>query len=234
MPLPKLPTRMGAMISVLDHPEAAPTPAPVKAEAPVAASQPRAKRPAAVKAAAVALVAPAPAPEAPAKTQEPAIATPISRPAKQTRIPAAKRKLFVLDTNVLLHDSNSLFKFQQHDIFLPMIVLEELDHQKKGMSEVARNARQVSRFLDGLVGSSTSLEKGVDLDTLGNQEALGSLAGKRAAPPKPRREELGRRCVQQRRPGLEPHLLLAFDEAGRRWAAHGRDRGSDPAELRRL
>lgn len=174
MPLPKLPTRMGAMISVLDHPEAAPTPAPAKAEAPVVASQPRAKRPAAAKAA-VALVAPAPVPATQAEAQEPAITALPSRIVKQTRIPAAKRKLFVLDTNVLLHDSNSLFKFQQHDIFLPMIVLEELDHQKKGMSEVARNARQVSRFLDGLVGSSTSLEKGVDLDTLGNQEALGSL-----------------------------------------------------------
>ncbi|HWL28785.1 MAG TPA: PhoH family protein [Burkholderiaceae bacterium] len=94
---------------------------------------------------------------------------------RKARLPVAKRKLFVLDTNVLLHDSNSLFKFEEHDIFLPMIVLEELDHQKKGMSEVARNARQVSRFLDGLVSGSTELEKGVALDALGNQEALGDL-----------------------------------------------------------
>jgi PhoH-like ATPase len=94
---------------------------------------------------------------------------------RKVRLPVAKRKLFVLDTNVLLHDSNSLFKFEEHDIFLPMIVLEELDHQKKGMSEVARNARQVSRFLDGLVSGSGELEKGVELDALGNQEALGKL-----------------------------------------------------------
>src|SRR5690606_6004908 len=60
-------------------------------------------------------------------------------------------------------------------IFLPMMVLEELDHQKKGMSEVARNARQVSRFLDGLVSGANDLGKGLELDALGNQEALGHL-----------------------------------------------------------
>ena len=59
-------------------------------------------------------------------------------------------KLFVLDTNVLMHDPMSLFRFEEHDVFLPMITLEELDNHKKGMSEVARNARQVSRELDGL------------------------------------------------------------------------------------
>ena len=59
-------------------------------------------------------------------------------------------KLFVLDTNVLMHDPTSLFRFEEHDIFLPMITLEELDGHKKGMSEVARNARQVSRDLDAL------------------------------------------------------------------------------------
>jgi PhoH-like ATPase len=56
-----------------------------------------------------------------------------------------------LDTNVLMHDPTSIFRFQEHDIFLPMIVLEELDRGKKGMSEVARNVRQVSRFLDQLM-----------------------------------------------------------------------------------
>ena len=108
---------------------------------------------------------------------QPAAAQPSSRNrgAKRARLPAAERKLFVLDTNVLLHDSNSLFKFEEHDIYLPMIVLEELDHHKKGMSEVARNARQVSRFLDSLVNESEDLEKGVNLDALGNLEALGQL-----------------------------------------------------------
>jgi PhoH-like ATPase len=61
------------------------------------------------------------------------------------------KKLFILDTNVLMHDPVSLFRFQEHDIYLPMTVLEELDHSKKGLSEVARNARQASRFLDELL-----------------------------------------------------------------------------------
>ncbi|HWO99417.1 MAG TPA: PhoH family protein [Methylococcus sp.] len=65
--------------------------------------------------------------------------------------PTTASKLFVLDTNVLMHDPTSLFRFQEHDLFIPMIVLEELDHAKKGLSEVSRNARQASRFLDELV-----------------------------------------------------------------------------------
>jgi PhoH-like ATPase len=58
----------------------------------------------------------------------------------------------VLDTNVLMHDPMSMFRFQEHDVFLPMAVLEELDAAKKGVSEVARNAREVSRLLDDLIG----------------------------------------------------------------------------------
>ena len=69
---------------------------------------------------------------------------PSTRSAKAT----AATKLFVLDTNVLMHDPTSLFRFEEHDVFLPMVVLEELDDHKKGMSEVSRNARQASRFLD--------------------------------------------------------------------------------------
>jgi len=68
------------------------------------------------------------------------------------------KKLFVLDTNVLMHDPTALFRFKEHDIFLPMIVIEELDHGKKGLSETARNVRQASRFLDGLI-SNVSQEK---------------------------------------------------------------------------
>ena len=73
-----------------------------------------------------------------------------------SRVPASKpdvQKLFVLDTNVLMHDPTSLFRFEEHDIYLPMFVLEELDAHKKGVTEVARNARQASRFLDELVSS---------------------------------------------------------------------------------
>jgi PhoH-like ATPase len=65
------------------------------------------------------------------------------------------QRLFVLDTNVLMHDPTALFRFQEHDLFIPMMVLEELDNNKKGRSEVARNARQTSRFIDDLVTDTT-------------------------------------------------------------------------------
>ena len=66
-------------------------------------------------------------------------------------MPDAARKLFVLDTNVLMHDPTSLFRFEEHDLFIPMMTLEELDANKKGLTEVARNARQASRMLDDIV-----------------------------------------------------------------------------------
>ncbi len=64
------------------------------------------------------------------------------------------RHLFVLDTNVLMHDPSAIFRFQEHDVFVPMVVLEELDAAKKGLSEVAGNARHVSRLLDTLIGDA--------------------------------------------------------------------------------
>ncbi|MCR2746688.1 PhoH family protein [Limnobacter parvus] len=85
------------------------------------------------------------------------------------------KKIFVLDTNVLMHDPVSLFRFEEHDVFLPLITLEELDNHKKGMSEVARHARQVSRSLDALMENIDDIEKGVALDRLGNVDALGRL-----------------------------------------------------------
>jgi PhoH-like ATPase len=85
-------------------------------------------------------------------------------------------KLFVLDTNVLLHDPMCLFRFEEHDIFLPMIVLEELDAHKKGMTEVARNARQTSRTLDALAGhQGADITMGLPLSTTGHREAGGKL-----------------------------------------------------------
>src|SRR5580698_6724572 len=65
------------------------------------------------------------------------------------------RRLFVLDTNVLMHDPTAIFRFEEHDIYLPMVVLEELDANKKGLSEASRNARQVSRFLDDIMTGVT-------------------------------------------------------------------------------
>ncbi|MDO8413041.1 MAG: PhoH family protein [Gallionellaceae bacterium] len=95
------------------------------------------------------------------------------------KVPAASKpstKLFVLDTNVLMHDPTCLFRFEEHDIYLPMFVLEELDNNKKGMTEVARNARQTSRFLDGLIGEDTrDMEQGVTLQTAANKAATGRL-----------------------------------------------------------
>ncbi|MFX1672499.1 PhoH family protein [Paraburkholderia sp. A2WS-5] len=85
------------------------------------------------------------------------------------------QKLFVLDTNVLMHDPTCLFRFEEHDVFLPMMTLEELDNHKKGMSEVARNARQVSRTLDQLVANAGPISEGISLDRLGSREALGRL-----------------------------------------------------------
>jgi PhoH-like ATPase len=88
---------------------------------------------------------------------------------------SAVTKLFVLDTNVLMHDPTSLFRFEEHDVFLPMVTLEELDDHKKGMSEVARNARQASRFLDEIVSQGGDIEKGFSLKTKGGQQADGCL-----------------------------------------------------------
>ncbi|HEY3635045.1 MAG TPA: PhoH family protein [Caldimonas sp.] len=88
--------------------------------------------------------------------------------------------LFVLDTNVLMHDPTSLFRFDEHDIYLPMITLEELDSHKRGMTEVARNARQVSRDLDALAANMTRRDaagrsEGIPLNGTGHREAAGKL-----------------------------------------------------------
>lgn len=74
-----------------------------------------------------------------------------TRKARTAGATASTAKLFVLDTNVLMHDPTSLFRFEEHDVFVPMETLEELDAHKKGMSEIARNARQASRFLEELI-----------------------------------------------------------------------------------
>ena len=100
--------------------------------------------------------------------------SPLSRAASQS----GETKLFVLDTNVLMHDPTCLFRFEEHDIYLPMITLEELDNHKRGMSDVARNVRQVTRTLDQLVADvdeTELMEKGIPLNKLGNREAQGHL-----------------------------------------------------------
>ena len=128
---------------------------------------------------------------APARPDVPAVA----RPTASARTPASSgnaaaapsrrtrkarhqgpSRLFVLDTNVLLHDPMALFRFEEHDIFLPMIVLEELDGHKKGMTEVARNGRQTSRQLDALAGvKGADMTQGLALNSTGYVDAGGKL-----------------------------------------------------------
>lgn len=135
------------------------TPAPVSTPRPQAAIQVETRAP---TVSTPAYVPPVAAPQAPARPKR-----------SKSNGPA---KLFVLDTNVLLHDPMCLFRFEEHDIFLPMIVLEELDGHKKGTTEVARNGRQTSRTLDALAAAQDAdIAKGLKLDTTGHREAGGKL-----------------------------------------------------------
>lgn len=86
-------------------------------------------------------------------------------------------RLFILDTNVLMHDPGALFRFHDSHIYLPMAVIEELDAAKKGMSEVARNVRQVSRLLDELIenADANAIERGIPLPAVGNGPRPGRL-----------------------------------------------------------
>ncbi|TPW14511.1 MAG: PhoH-like ATPase, partial [Halothiobacillaceae bacterium] len=82
-----------------------------------------------------------------------------------------RKRLYVLDTNVLIHDPACFFRFQEHDLFLPMVVIEELDNNKRGHSEVARSARQASRFIEEIMqgASRASIEEGLALPTPVNE-----------------------------------------------------------------
>jgi PhoH-like ATPase len=64
------------------------------------------------------------------------------------------RKTFVLDTNVILHDSTCITQFEEHDIVIPITVIEELDHFKRGSQVINLNAREFARKLDSLTGSA--------------------------------------------------------------------------------
>lgn len=177
MPLPKPPTKRAALLSaeafeaqaaprtvkkVLKKPVAVATASPV-----VADKHPETSPISTVTSTPMAMDTVAYAPTKPA---------PGERKARKP-IHAGPPKLFVLDTNVLLHDPTCLFRFDEHDVYLPMITLEELDNHKKGMSEVARNARQVSRELDALASDTSSLEPsaGIPLIKTGHREAGGKL-----------------------------------------------------------
>jgi len=189
--------------AILSAPTPAPTlelvkPAMTPAAAPAVAvnegsrSARRGNRKTTAPAAAPVSVAPAPAPIVADKGTgstgaKPTSPSPTAAPVSHTG-PSVRRKrdvggpakLFVLDTNVLLHDPMSLFRFDEHDIYLPMITLEELDGHKKGMTEVARNARQVSRELDTLATDLSTRQQvdpasGIALAKTGHIEAKGKL-----------------------------------------------------------
>lgn len=99
-----------------------------------------------------------------------------AKPSRHAKKATGPTKLFVLDTNVLLHDPMCLFRFEEHDVYLPMIVLEELDGHKKGMTEVARNGRQTSRTLDALAAQAgDDMTLGLPLSGTGHTEAKGRL-----------------------------------------------------------
>lgn len=82
-----------------------------------------------------------------------------------------EKKLYVLDTNVLMHEPESIYKFEEHSVFIPLRVLEELDAHKRGQNEIARNARQAHRYLDELLST-------IDIDQLSAGIALGKEGGK--------------------------------------------------------
>lgn len=85
-------------------------------------------------------------------------------------------KIFVLDTNVPMHDPTCAFRFEEHDVYVPMVTLEELDNNKKGQTEVARNARQFTRTLDSIMQSNNNgIDKGISLYEVSNKAASGSL-----------------------------------------------------------
>ena len=186
MPLPPAPTQRAARLP--EQAFAAAAPAARKSTARTAQTPPRAKPAPATTSPVASAPTPAKAvPKAAPKPVQQAAAKPATKPAavpKAAAAPARTRKtrskgptkLFVLDTNVLLHDPTSLFRFEEHDIFLPMIVLEELDAHKKGMTEVARNGRQVSRSLDALVATQgADIGAGIALDATGQRAATGKL-----------------------------------------------------------
>ena len=183
MPLPKAPSKPATLLDLSTAAKARHRPSTAASPSRAALLQ---QEDASVEVLRTAQPAKPVAPTAPAPAQPgtpsvvsiaPAAAKTESRPARQPRRrPEERRKLFVLDTNVLMHDPSSLFRFAEHDVYLPMMTLEELDNHKRGMSEVSRNARQVSRSLDGLIEAANgAIDQGVPLADLGNREAAGRL-----------------------------------------------------------
>ena len=84
-------------------------------------------------------------------------------PEEDGLIDKSERKIYILDTNVLIHDPSALTRFDEHDVVLPIAVLEEMDKVKRGFDELARNVRAVSRQLDEISADCHDLDKGCPL-----------------------------------------------------------------------
>ncbi|HRH88290.1 MAG TPA: PhoH family protein [Rubrivivax sp.] len=175
MPLPKPPTQKATLLSAADFDSQAAPRHEKRASKPTVVSD---VAPAPLELRDTRLAATVMAPARAAASPPPLAAAPRAR--ARTPRGSGAAKLFVLDTNVLMHDPMSLFRFDEHDIFLPMVTLEELDNNKKGLSEVARNARQVSRNLDALASftdakGSVDAQAGIPLSKTGHKDAGGKL-----------------------------------------------------------
>jgi PhoH-like ATPase len=174
MPLPKPPARKAALLAPADF-ESQAAPKPLRRDTPKSAS---AAEPGSGPGVLELFDSHAEA-AAPLRPASPAAST--ARLAAVEPRPRKPRgsgpaKLFVVDTNVLMHDPSCLYRFEEHDVYLPMITLEELDGHKKGMSEVSRNVRQVSRQLDALAAhGSPDPREGIPLSMTGHREAAGKL-----------------------------------------------------------
>ena len=177
MPLPKPPAARAAILpSTAYETQAAPKSARHSPQAGAASADDNHPDLALRKDGAGTLAAPTKAKPAMAPAPAPAPRRPAPEPKPRKQRAAGPAKLFVLDTNVLMHDPMSLYRFEEHDIYLPMITLEELDGHKKGMSEVSRNVRQVSRELDALATDSKfDPSEGILLAKTGHREAGGKL-----------------------------------------------------------
>jgi len=94
------------------------------------------------------------------------------------RAQARKKIMHVLDTNVLIHDPNALLNFEEHDVIIPMTVLEELDSLKTGKQSVAADCRQAIRNIDRLLGDASpkEIERGVPIMRGEKAEPLGTLS----------------------------------------------------------
>lgn len=180
MPLPKAPSKKGSILtqknvqSVYSGGNAAQSTQATTVKPAVAKIVPTSSTTSTV-------VSPAPVAVSPLNTPDKHTANkPSVKPHPSTKKPIKSShvipKLFVLDTNVMLHDPTCFFRFEEHDVYLPLITLEELDNHKKGVVETARHGRQVSRMLDRLMSNATGdLTDGVTLNSIDNQSKLGRL-----------------------------------------------------------